>query len=248
MSDHNVAANSSRTARVARALGIVSIAIALAGILGVRLGLLDPLGAFGLFALGAVAGGVSTTLLGVVSLLLTRGGSDLLGRARAWQASAIGAVLVASVLVAGAPGRGAPSINDITTDLDDPPGFEAAILLPENRGRDMAYPEEFVSIVRDAYPDLDSIELHASADEAYAQALGAARALGWEITQESPAIGVFEARATTPIFRFVDDVAVRVRPGAEGAVVDVRSKSRDGRGDLGANATRIRAFTTALPR
>ena len=50
----------------------------------------------------------------------------------------------------------------------------------------------------------------------------------------------------TAIFRFVDDIAIRVRPTASGTVVDVRSKSRDGRGDLGANAERIRAFTSAF--
>ena len=54
---------------------------------------------------------------------------------------------------------------------------------------------------------------------------------------------------TTRIFRFVDDVVVRVRPAeGGGAIVDVRSKSRDGRGDLGANAARIRAFAEKLPR
>jgi uncharacterized protein (DUF1499 family) len=37
-----------------------------------------------------------------------------------------------------------------------------------------------------------------------------------------------------------------VRPADGGSVVDVRSKSRDGQGDLGANARRIRAFRTAL--
>ncbi len=60
--------------------------------------------------------------------------------------------------------------------------------------------------------------------------------------------GVFEAVEVTRIFRFVDDIVVRVRmsPGGNGSVVDVRSKSRDGRGDLGANAARIRAFAAAL--
>jgi uncharacterized protein (DUF1499 family) len=40
-----------------------------------------------------------------------------------------------------------------------------------------------------------------------------------------------------------------VRPAeGGGAIVDVRSKSRDGRGDLGANAARIRDFAETLPR
>ncbi|MCY4344125.1 MAG: DUF1499 domain-containing protein, partial [Gammaproteobacteria bacterium] len=48
-----------------------------------------------------------------------------------------------------------------------------------------------------------------------------------------------EATATTFWFGFKDDVAIRVQPHAEGALVDVRSVSRVGIGDLGANADRI---------
>jgi uncharacterized protein (DUF1499 family) len=61
-----------------------------------------------------------------------------------------------------------------------------------------------------------------------------------------PAAGTLEANETTRLFHFVDDVVVRVRPSDGGSVVDVRSKSRDGRGDMGVNAKRIRAFRDAL--
>ena len=63
------------------------------------------------------------------------------------------------------------------------------------------------------------------------------------------AAGTLLARQTSKVFRFVDDILVRVRPGdGGGALVDVRSKSRVGRGDMGVNAARIRAFTEKLPR
>jgi uncharacterized protein (DUF1499 family) len=49
-----------------------------------------------------------------------------------------------------------------------------------------------------------------------------------------------EAVATTFWFGFRDDVVVRIRPGAAGGSrVDVRSVSRVGQSDLGANAARI---------
>ena len=83
--------------------------------------------------------------------------------------------------------------------------------------------------------------------EAYEAAREAAETLGWHITLSDPARGVIEARDTSKLFRFVDDVAIRVRPGASGgSVVDIRSKSRDGQGDLGVNAKRIRTFTAKL--
>ncbi len=61
-----------------------------------------------------------------------------------------------------------------------------------------------------------------------------------------PETGRVEARDMSLVFRFVDDVVVRVRPGTSGSVVDIRSRSRDGRGDLGINAARIRALSDAL--
>ena len=85
-------------------------------------------------------------------------------------------------------------------------------------------------------------------DQALALALETAESLGWEIVSVDPAAGRLEAREVSRIFQFVDDVVVRVRPMEAGAVIDVRSRSRDGRGDLGVNARRIRAFTAAIPR
>lgn len=55
-----------------------------------------------------------------------------------------------------------------------------------------------------------------------------------------------QAVATTSFFRFRDDLTVRVRAAPGGAVVDMRSRSRDGKDDLGANAARVRAFLSAL--
>ena len=69
----------------------------------------------------------------------------------------------------------------------------------------------------------------------------------WTITAADDASGTIEAVATTRLFGFQDDIAIRVRADGAGASrVDVRSKSRDGKGDLGTNAARIRAYVTAL--
>ena len=58
--------------------------------------------------------------------------------------------------------------------------------------------------------------------------------------------GRIEATDTSRIFHFVDDVVIRVMPDAAGARVDIRSRSRDGLGDMGANAKRIAAYSAAL--
>jgi uncharacterized protein (DUF1499 family) len=75
---------------------------------------------------------------------------------------------------------------------------------------------------------------------------GAVRALGLEIVHEDANAGQLEARATSRIFRFVDDVAIRVRPTGQGSLIDLRSRSRDGRGDFGVNAKRIETLAAAI--
>src|SRR3546814_2006150 len=58
--------------------------------------------------------------------------------------------------------------------------------------------------------------------------------------------GHIEAVATTLLYGFEDEVVIRVAPTETGAVVDLRSRSRIGRGDLGTNAARIRSFLDDL--
>ena len=88
--------------------------------------------------------------------------------------------------------------------------------------------------------------LPAPPDRVLTTAEALARRLGWEIVAVVPAEGRLEATATTPWFGFKDDVVVRVTPAATGSRVDMRSKSRVGRSDLGVNAKRIRAFLAEL--
>jgi uncharacterized protein (DUF1499 family) len=90
------------------------------------------------------------------------------------------------------------------------------------------------------------LELKEPPPAAYARALAAAEAMGWEITARDPGTARIEAVATTRWFGFKDDVLVRVSPSGAGSRLDVRSKSRVGKGDVGANARRIRAFFERL--
>ena len=120
--------------------------------------------------------------------------------------------------------------------------------LPGNRGRDLAYPgAEFAQAQRGAYPDLAPIDVDATVIATFTRSREAAEKLGWVLIREDATGGTLEATDTSRLFRFVDDVVVRIRPrGLGGSLVDVRSKSRDGRGDIGANAARIRAFRAEL--
>src|SRR3546814_9885117 len=69
---------------------------------------------------------------------------------------------------------------------------------------------------------------------------------GWTIIAEHPGEGRIEAVATTLLYGFEDEVIIRIAPAEAGSVVDLRSRSRIGRGDLGANAARVGSFLEDL--
>jgi uncharacterized protein (DUF1499 family) len=99
----------------------------------------------------------------------------------------------------------------------------------------------------DAYPAVRPLTLAAAPAKVIVAAEAEAKAQGWKVVTSDPVAGVVEATAETFWFGFEDDVAVRIRPSATGgSVVDVRSTSRVGLSDLGANAKRIEAFLAGL--
>lgn len=232
--------------KVAATLSFVVVALALLGLAGANLGVVAPLTGFQLCIGSALLGGLLSVVLSLVGIVATRGGLDPGGRQKAWLGLAVGLGLVLAVLAAAATGGDAPPINDISTDLEDPPAFAPATVVEEYAGRDMSYPADFVPIVRAGYPELAPLVVAESAEATYLRALEAAKSLGWEISAQNDVDTSFDARETTSLFRFVDDVVVRVRAEGEGSRIDVRSKSRDGRGDLGANAKRIERFLAAM--
>ena len=231
-------------ARLSVTLATIGLLAAGAGPIAVHAGIALPIQGFGIFAMGLLLG-LLGFLLGAIALVVTRG-SQGIRRSRAWIGTGLGLLLVIVLLAAGSPGRGLPRINDITTDSDDPPAFAAAAREPANKDRDLSYPASFAAEQRRGYPDLQPILLSQPPAEAFVRAQRAAGQLGWKTTYSDPASGVFEAQEVSPTFLFVDDIVVRVRPEAEGSRIDVRSKSRDGKGDLGMNAKRIRAFAQSI--
>jgi hypothetical protein len=79
--------------------------------------------------------------------------------------------------------------------------------------------------------------------------LAAADLRGWTVESADEIEGVIVAQARALLFRFVDDVEVRIGLDLDGQTrVDVTSTSRRGRWDLGTNARRIRHFLRRLDR
>ena len=224
-----------------------------AGVLGALLSVVGP--ALAHFELvKPMAGFVALLLGGVLALLATiTGAVALLSRGTASRDAALrgfvpALVVVLAIVLLASRGRHYPRINDITTDTAAPPQFVAAGALPENQGRDLGYPgATFAEQQRAGYPDLGPVRLELPPSEAFTRVAAAAHGIpGWKITREDAARRAIEGVDTTWLFRFQDDFVIEVREQNGHSVVHMRSKSRDGKGDIGANAKRIEAFFARL--
>lgn len=143
--------------------------------------------------------------------------------------------------------RAVPPIHDITTDTEEPPRFVAVLPLRADAPNPPDYPGAHVAAQqRQAYPGIRPAMLEARPAQAFDRALSAARGLGWTVVAAAPGEGRIEATDQTFWFGFKDDVVIRIRAADGGSRVDVRSKSRIGRSDVGANARRIHRFLARL--
>ena len=221
-------------------VGITALVLIPLGALGVRAAMWDYTIGFAFFQLsGAVA------LLGIV------GGIPgvVVARRRAlsrdlWATVGGMAIAFAAALFLGMQllrALTAPPIHNISTNLEDPPEFIEIVALRGEDANPLALDAQAVGPQQKAfYPWVEPLLLRATPREAFDKALEALRSMQLEIVAAHPERGLIEATATTFWFGFKDDVALRVQPYPQGAVIDVRSVSRVGLSDVGANANRIK--------
>ncbi|ABS62423.1 conserved hypothetical protein [Parvibaculum lavamentivorans DS-1] len=238
---------SSRLAAFGLRTGILALILLALCIIGNRFELVH----FGL----AVRGLAFAALIGLIAALLSAAGlvrtlvSNRRGTRTAIAGLVLGLLVAAPVGQAIIAGSKVPRIHDITTDLDNPPAFSAATIAARGEASnplDRAAPADLAEQQRAAYPDVDTLTVDRQPGKVYEAALETARDMGWEILASTPETGTIEATATTRVMNFRDDIAIRVTEAGEGAHVDVRSVSRVGESDLGANANRIRTYLHVL--
>jgi uncharacterized protein (DUF1499 family) len=142
-------------------------------------------------------------------------------------------------------GSSAPMIHDITTDTANPPAFTKLSLRTDNLVG-LKSVDEWRQIHALAYSDIKPLTLAKDPATVIAKAEALAKARGWDVALV--AADRIEATDTVSAFRFKDDVVITAVPGAEGkgSIVNIRSVSRVGQGDLGVNAKRVRALLKDL--
>lgn len=140
-----------------------------------------------------------------------------------------------------------PALNDVSSDLADPPNYPLISALPENTGRSFDFPPANVELLKAAHPE-DLGFIHPQSPELLrTQVRELILKNKWQLVTPDDSSLLIEAIVTTPLMRFKDDFVVRLKATADGGTrIDFRSRSRLGKSDLGANAKRIRQFRSDL--
>ena len=147
--------------------------------------------------------------------------------------------------------RSVPPIHDITTDTENLPMFNAIVKHRVHSPNSLEYgskersAKKLAAMQLKAYPNVKSSETDLAVAEAVSRAEKVLETQGLEIVSVDVDNGIVEATATTFWFGFKDDVVVRVVPSGTGSKIDLRSVSRVGQSDIGANAARIEKFLAA---
>ena len=142
-----------------------------------------------------------------------------------------------------------PAIHDISTNLLNPPEFVSIVRLRADAPNPPEYEgEETARLQHKAYPHIEPLVVEAGVQETMDAAVVLVVQRGWDLVAINRMDGRIEATEKLPWFGFRDDVVLRFSETEDGTQVDMRSKSRVGRSDIGVNADRIAKFLIDLKR
>ena len=134
-----------------------------------------------------------------------------------------------------------PPVNDVTTNLLDPPRFEVA-RFPESFEDASTLNAGLGELSYNGSSKVQTFRSRLSPPDAFDAALEIVNDRDWRIHLSSRDKGSIEFTDTTFWFGFKDDGVIRIRQDRMGSLVDMRSVSRVGKSDLGTNARRIQHF------
>ncbi|MCQ8877915.1 DUF1499 domain-containing protein [Pseudoalteromonas shioyasakiensis] len=192
--------------------------------------------------------GVFAAIAGLVLLLVQAG---FYRKTIHWPLFAISGVFAVVAIVMPlsimSKAKSVPPIHDISTDVVTPPEFVAIAKLRADAPNPAKYAgAETAAQQLKAYPSLTTLTFKENTKHVIRVSIDSVKSLGWELVSADVEGGIIEATDTTLWFGFKDDVVIRVTAKGDGSELDIRSKSRVGKSDLGKNAERISQFITLL--
>lgn len=237
----------SRWARAAQWLACAAVPIALGAVLATRAGQIGPLWGIALIAAAAVLASTALSVGVVAAIDIWRHGARGLGPL--FRAFVVACAVLGYPAWLATKALRLPALNDITTDLDDPPVFSSSpgALAARDGHRPADLDRRRRQAQEWAYPAIRTIVLDSEPETAFQQVRDAVKILKWRVIEEvrpddRRGLGRIEAIVESPLMRFQDDITIRFRWTGSVTRVDLRSVSRFGRHDFGANAARIRRF------
>jgi len=199
-----------------------------------------------LFAYGAKAGMVAS-VLGLIALI----GNKLITDSKS-KVALLGLIgLLTGLVATGLPmafkrKAAAHPLHDITTNTTNPPSFQAILPLRANAPNPPEYDASIANRSQQLYPELKTLISSASKEALFKQALASVKKTDWVLVNENSQQGIIEATDTTFWYGFKDDIVIRIQATNNGSALDIRSKSRIGGSDVGANSERIIKFLENL--
>ena len=229
---------------------LLSLVILISGPFGYKYGL-TGLAPSLISILVALVGAVLVFLVGVIMVIVATRKALPKDRNLIFIAMAISLVPMMFVVPQMLKAQSVPGIHDISTDTDNPPEFSVLVTARSETDNDLIYEDETVEgqtaeLQMAAYPNVKTAQSDLSIEDAINRAANILQNQGLEVANVDPVQGIVEATATTAWFGFKDDVVVRATASDGGTLIDVRSVSRVGRSDIGANAARIEEFLAAF--
>jgi len=229
------------------ALAAAAVAVGLARFAGVEAG-----AALTVFAAALTLAFLALLLAGSAGVVIWRTGRR--GAGQAAFGCFLSLALLAYPVYLTAIALPLPMIADVTTDFASPPAFMISAKARAARAGHSppAWNPVDQPLQQEAYPKVQPILVDLEPAQAYQLVLRVAKDLGWKIVDSNPpnlrvdGVAQIEAIARSPVFGFADDIAVRVRPLASQTRIDLRSASRVGRQDFGANARHFDRFAAAV--
>lgn len=271
----------SQSAIWSRRLAVFALILALIGVVIIRFNAIEV-------SAGITVFGVAI-LLACIALLLAGAGAAVIWRTGRKGALQIVSTIILCALILAYPAWLAiqavrlPLINDISTDVNDPPMFsQSQKAVAARSGVIKSSKLKGALQQQQAYSDIQPILIDLEADEVFVLVDKALKNLGWKVIEQvtpakNPVVkrkpvrrgnrrrgnrlarpepvvrvrgfargGRFEAIDRSLIMGFPDDISIRLRPLGAQTRIDIRSASRYGRHDFGANAKRIRRFAAEL--
>ncbi|MDE3177994.1 MAG: DUF1499 domain-containing protein [Pseudomonadota bacterium] len=243
----------SRAAILSRRVAVFACLTALAAIVAARAsGGRDSLSALAVLAAALLLAGVALLFAGAAAVEIWRTGRR--GAAPALMGAALALALIAFPAFLTVQAARLPRINQVTTDFKSPPQYMISLKAREARGSwtPPAPGPEIEAAQRAAYPGLQPMLVDLEPEQAYRMALRIVKDLGWRVVDANPpnlrgeAEGHIDATDRSLFLGFIDDIAIRVRAQGPKTQIDIRSASRVGRHDFGANARRAQRFIDAV--